>query len=49
MMLNCTGVTYPSGLEDLAQAGEVIDARVESIDGIVEYLQGGLQRGYRGG
>lgn len=38
-LLNCAGVTYSGGLEDLAQAGEVIDACVEGVDRVVEYLQ----------
>jgi hypothetical protein len=32
-------------LEDFAKAGEVIDAGIEGGDGIIEKLQGGLQRG----
>lgn len=39
-------VTYSRCLEDFAKAGEIVDARVQGTDGVVEKLQRGLQRGY---
>lgn len=36
-------MTYSCCLEDFAKAGEIVDARVEGSDGIVEKLQRRLQ------